>query len=398
MTARSLVHLNRQDPTSTLTGRTSRQTRCPIVGISFWKSTLTLTLFKKTNFRKSLPGRWKDQEAFLTWQLSMVKDKTPPEVYREKFEQIIENHSDHYLLFTDGSKDEACAGAACHSSSADKCCGVNAKASIFTAEAVALCMALDTVSTLRKDKFLILSDSLSLVKAVGEANPRNPRILKVIERIHEIQTGGNRIALCWVPIHVYIEDVTRLLAMLLVLLLLLTLPICLCVMLRVPLANKNTKKNKKKEKGKRATVVNNVQVDLFLHCLDDDALKAYNGFSFEQSQSQRTLSDITTKFDSFAIGEVNVTYERYLFNSRLKRERESFEIFYSDLRRLLKSCNYCERCLDSLLRDWNALGVRDKDTQRDLLKSRDLTPAKAIDVCKAAENVDRHRQKMNMAA
>ncbi|RUS69924.1 hypothetical protein EGW08_022316 [Elysia chlorotica] len=117
---------------------------------------------------------------------ALQKDKTPPEVYREKFEQIIENHSDHYLLFTDGSKDETCVGAACHSSSADKCCGVSAKASIFTAEAVALCMALDTVSTLRKDKFLILSDSLSLMRAMGEANPRNPRILKVLERIHDI--------------------------------------------------------------------------------------------------------------------------------------------------------------------------------------------------------------------
>ncbi|RUS83367.1 hypothetical protein EGW08_008870 [Elysia chlorotica] len=136
---------------------------------------------------------------------ALHKDKTPPEVYREKFEQIIDNHSDHYLLFTDGSKDEACVGAACHSSSADKCCGVNAKASIITVEAVALCMALDTVSTLRKDKFLILSDSLSLVKAVGEATPRNPRILKVLERIHEIQTGGKRIVLCWIPSHVGIE-------------------------------------------------------------------------------------------------------------------------------------------------------------------------------------------------
>ncbi|RUS80220.1 hypothetical protein EGW08_012016 [Elysia chlorotica] len=54
---------------------------------------------------------------------ALYKDKTAPEVYREKFEQIIENHSDHYLLFTDGSKDETCIGAACHSSSGDKCCG-----------------------------------------------------------------------------------------------------------------------------------------------------------------------------------------------------------------------------------------------------------------------------------
>ncbi|RUS72420.1 hypothetical protein EGW08_019813 [Elysia chlorotica] len=69
------------------------------------------------------------------------------------------------LCGTEWSKDETCVGAACHSSSADKCCGVSAEASIFTAEAVALCMALDTVFTSRKEKNVIFSDSLSLVKA-----------------------------------------------------------------------------------------------------------------------------------------------------------------------------------------------------------------------------------------
>ncbi|RUS77744.1 hypothetical protein EGW08_014503 [Elysia chlorotica] len=50
-----------------------------------------------------------------------------------------------------------------------------------------------------------------------------------------------------------------------------------------------------------STLSGDVQVALFLHCLDDDALKAYSGFSFEQPES---LSDIITKFESFAIGEL----------------------------------------------------------------------------------------------
>ncbi|RUS76346.1 hypothetical protein EGW08_015876 [Elysia chlorotica] len=86
--------------------------------------------------------------------------------------------------------------------------GVSAKASIFTAEAVALCMALDSVSTSRKDTFLILSGSLSLVKVVGEANSKNPKIIiniKILEQIHEIQKNGKKIVLSWIPSHVGIK-------------------------------------------------------------------------------------------------------------------------------------------------------------------------------------------------
>ncbi|GFO45287.1 polyprotein [Plakobranchus ocellatus] len=79
-----------------------------------------------------------------------------------------------------------------------------------------------------------------------------------------------------------------------------------------------------------------VQVVLFLHCLDDDALKAYNGFSFRSPESDRTVSDIIAKFESFARGEVNETYERFVFNSRAQKNTETFEGFDSDLRRLVK--------------------------------------------------------------
>ncbi|GFO39185.1 retrovirus-related pol polyprotein from transposon 297 [Plakobranchus ocellatus] len=44
------------------------------------------------------------------------------------------------------------------------------------------------------------------------------------------------------------------------------------------------------------------------------------------------------------------------------------------------------------------LGVRDMDIQRDLLKIRGLTLSNAIDVCKTAENADRHRRTMNMSS
>ena len=129
-----------------------------------------------------------------------------------------------------------------------------------------------------------------------------------------------------------------------------------------------------------------VQVALFLHTLADDALKVYNGFHFSTPNDSRTVSEIIDKFDEFAVGEINETYERFLFNNRSQNEGELFDKFLSDLRSLIKTCSFCDNCRDSVLRDRIVLGIRDSLVQTELLKVRNLTLAKCIDICKASEN------------
>ena len=129
-----------------------------------------------------------------------------------------------------------------------------------------------------------------------------------------------------------------------------------------------------------------VQVALFLHVLADDALKVHNGFQFDTDESHRKVSEIIDKFEAFAVGEVNETYERYLFNQRSQEEGELFDKFLSDLRSLIKTCDYCDKCNNSILRDRIVLGIRDSDTQTELLKVRKLTLEKCIDICRASEN------------
>ena len=86
-----------------------------------------------------------------------------------------------------------------------------------------------------------------------------------------------------------------------------------------------------------------MQVALFLHTLADDALRVYNGFQFDNDDSERTVNDIIEKFEDFAVGEVNETYERYLFNRRCQEEGEVFDKFLSDPRSLIKTCSYCNQ-------------------------------------------------------
>ena len=137
------------------------------------------------------------------------------------------------------------------------------------------------------------------------------------------------------------------------------------------------------------------QVALLLHTLGDEALKIYNGLQFDTPETDRTVAEVTGAFDKFAMGERNETYERYIFNQRRQQEGETFELYISTLRQLVKSCNYCNTCLDSLIRDRIVLGIRDTNTQSALLKERNLTLEQAIDICRAAENATAHLQALH---
>ena len=131
----------------------------------------------------------------------------------------------------------------------------------------------------------------------------------------------------------------------------------------------------------------NYQVALLLHTLGDEALKVYNGFNFHGDDRHRTVDEIIAKFDEFVlVGAVNETYERFLFNRREQKEGESFENFQSAIRTLAKTCNYCDNCKESLLRDRIVIGVRDSSIQTTLLKERHPTLGSCVAICKSAEN------------
>ena len=142
-----------------------------------------------------------------------------------------------------------------------------------------------------------------------------------------------------------------------------------------------------KQKWKNYSVITNLraqsreyQVSLLLHTLGDEALKVYNGFQFATNEDVRTCDEIITKFDSFAIGETNDCYERYVFNNRDQKEGESFESFLSTIRSLVKTFNYCANCVNSIIRARILLGIHDKDTQTTLLSERNLTLDNCIDI------------------
>ena len=74
--------------------------------------------------------------------------------------------------------------------------------SIFTAEAKAVDLALEFISTCdANNKFIIFSDSLSVLKDMNHTSSMNPQVL---EKCHEL-LANKEIVLCWIPSHIGIQ-------------------------------------------------------------------------------------------------------------------------------------------------------------------------------------------------
>ena len=59
--------------------------------------------------------------------------------------------------------------------------------SIFTAEAKAIDLALDFISTCdANNKFILFSDSQSVLKAIKHTSSKNPQTQKLLEKWHEL--------------------------------------------------------------------------------------------------------------------------------------------------------------------------------------------------------------------
>jgi hypothetical protein len=101
-------------------------------------------------------------------------------------------------------------------------------------------------------------------------------------------------------------------------------------------------------------------------------------------EGEPTLQSILSNFEQLAIGTLNETYERYIFNRRNQEPDESIAQYITTLRALSRTCNFGD-LHDRLLRDRILLGVNDLKTRKKLLQERDLLLDPCLDICKGVE-------------
>ena len=130
------------------------------------------------------------------------KAQSSPVILKENFHDLQSRYSDYKNIYTDGSKDGETVGCACTSDSGYISLRIPDGSSIFTAEAKAIDLAFDLIENCRFcNKFIIFSDSLSVLKALNHTYSKNPQIQKLLEKHNEI-SKTKEIVFCWLPSHV----------------------------------------------------------------------------------------------------------------------------------------------------------------------------------------------------
>ena len=132
----------------------------------------------------------------------------------------------------------------------------------------------------------------------------------------------------------------------------------------------------------------------FLSCIGDDAMEIYEGMDFASEQDCMKLDIVINKFKELCLGETNETYERFMCNSRQKKDDETVEQYITALRTLGQTCNFCVCLKDSLVRDRLVIGINDTTIQKKLLQDRRLTLSKAIDICRSSESTKKQIRTM----
>ena len=131
-----------------------------------------------------------------------------------------------------------------------------------------------------------------------------------------------------------------------------------------------------------------VQMAILRSCFSDDTLKIVRNLS---SDAQKTPDTVIDALRTHARGQVNVVMERRNFNLRSQHAGELFDDFVMDLRDLAKTCDFCDACEESLIRDRVVVGIRDSDIAERLLAEKGLTLTRAIEICRAEEAARRFR-------
>ena len=96
------------------------------------------------------------------------------------------------------------------------------------------------------------------------------------------------------------------------------------------------------------------------------------------------IEAVMKKFEEYCSPRKNITYERYIFNSRNQGDNESIDLYVTNLRLKARTCEFGP-LTDELIRDKIMCGIKSDQVRGRLLREPDLSLQKAIDICRASE-------------
>ena len=152
-------------------------------------------------FTPNIPAWCVKQPDILFDLHSGKKSESNPHILKDDFRRLQSRYKNYHQVYTDGSKEDSKVGCSVISDNHSNMQRIPDDSSIFTAEAKAVDLGLDFIRTCdTNNRFIIFSDSLSVLKAMNDTSSKNPQIQKLLEKRHKL-FPKKEIVLCWIPSH-----------------------------------------------------------------------------------------------------------------------------------------------------------------------------------------------------
>ena len=160
------------------------------------------------NHKVSEVPLWTSKSPTYNYYLSSDnKATTDPMVFKNKFLEVKEQYYTHEEIYTDGSKDgDKVASAAILDGELYQFRLPN-NSSIFTAELKAIDLALNHIEQDAYWRYIIYTDSLSVMQALEGEKTDNPLIVSLLEKLSRLCDRAD-IVFCWLPSHVGISGIS----------------------------------------------------------------------------------------------------------------------------------------------------------------------------------------------
>ncbi|KAK3875322.1 hypothetical protein Pcinc_019804 [Petrolisthes cinctipes] len=100
------------------------------------------------------------------------------------------------------------------------------------------------------------------------------------------------------------------------------------------------------------------------------------------------LGSILDAMGEYLRNQRNIIVDRRDFYLRVQEAGESFDDFLCSAKEIANFCEFCDKCVDSQLRDRIVVGTSDELALKRMLENKNLALENAIDICRASESAN----------
>ena len=124
-----------------------------------------------------------------------------------------------------------------------------------------------------------------------------------------------------------------------------------------------------------------VRVATFRSVMGKDCLQIFLNLNVGD---EITITSSLSALGNYFLPKRNVVYERYVFNSCIQTPEKTVDGYVNRLRKLASSCQF-GTLTEEIISDRLVIGIQDTSIKARLLREKDLSLDKPLDMCKSSE-------------